>query len=135
MKTNERFANRLIYNNVQTILAMEYNVDSGNTAFLFMQATDSNQFFFTLTINKWDLDQREPIYGYTMYKINEDFDFFNWNDFQNQILLQENKLWLIANRPDSMTVQDYVFILSDATITEVWRSEFKSENKEGILKA
>ena len=70
-----------------------------------------------------------------MYKINEDFDFFNWNDFQNQILLQENKLWLIANRPDSMTVQDYVFILSDATITEVWRSEFKSENKEGILKA
>ena len=47
----------------------------------------------------------------------------------------ENKLWLITNRPDSMTVEDYVFMLNDATVGEVWRSEFKSENKAGILKA
>ena len=70
-----------------------------------------------------------------MYKINEDFDFFNWNDFQNMALLMENKFWLIANRPDAMTVEDYVFILNDADISEVWRSEYKSENKAGILKA
>ena len=70
-----------------------------------------------------------------MYKINEDFDFFNWNDFQNMALLLENKFWLIANRPDAMTVEDYVFILNDADISEVWRSEYKSENKAGILKA
>lgn len=42
VKTNERFNNRLIYNNVQSIINMEYNIDSGNTVFLFMQASDSN---------------------------------------------------------------------------------------------
>ena len=34
-----------------------------------------------------------------------------------------------------MTVEDYVFMLNDATVGDVWRSEFKSENKAGILKA
>lgn len=114
---------------------MEYNEDSGNTAFLFMQASDSNQFFLTLTINKWDLDNEEPLYGFIMYKINEEFDYFNWNDFQKMALLLKDKLLLIANNPDAMTVYDYAFMLQDDKIGNVYKDEFKSENKAGILKA
>ena len=114
---------------------MEYNEDSGNTAFLFMQASDSNQFFLTLTINKWDLDQQKPIYGNVMYKINEEFDYFNWNDFTKMTILLQDKLFLIANDPDAMTVYDYVFMLSDDKIGNAYKDEYKSENKAGILKA
>lgn len=72
----------MVYTNVQTLLNIQYNEDSGNTVFLFMQASDSNQFFLTLTMNKWNLDSEDPIYGFIMYKINEDFDYFNSNEFQ-----------------------------------------------------
>ena len=71
MKTNEKFADRLVYTNVQSVINMEYNAESGNTVFLFMQATEANKFYLTLTVNKWDLDEKEPIYSFLMYKINE----------------------------------------------------------------
>ena len=70
-----------------------------------------------------------------MYKINEDIDYFHTNDFQQMALLQQNKLFLIANNPDQMTVTDYVFMLNDDIIGNVYKSEYKSENKAGILKA
>lgn len=70
-----------------------------------------------------------------MYKINEDFDFFHWNDFQKMALLMQDKLFLITNSPDQMTVTDYAFMLNDADIGKVYKSEYKSENKAGILKA
>ena len=70
-----------------------------------------------------------------MYKINEDIDYFNTNEFQKMALLQQNKLFLIANNPDQMTVTDYAFMLNDAEIGNVYKSEYKSENKAGILKA
>ena len=134
-KTNEKYDHRQVYTGVQTIINMEYNGVSGNTAFLFMQASASNQFFLTLTMNKWDGEKDEPIYGYTMYKINEDFDFFNWDDFQRMALLSENKLSIIANSPDGMTVDDYYLMLTDDQIGSAYHVEFKSENKAGILKA
>ena len=53
-KTNEKLDHRLIYTGVQSIINIEYNKVSGNSAFLFMQANESNQFYLTLTVNKWD---------------------------------------------------------------------------------
>lgn len=70
-----------------------------------------------------------------MYKINEDIDYFHTDDFQKMVLLQQNKLFLIANNPDQMTVTDYAFMLNDDIIGNVYKSEYKSENKAGILKA
>ena len=89
----------------------------------------------TLTVNKWDNVEKEPIYSFIMYKINEQFDYFNWDDFQNLALLQEDKLFLVANRPDAMTVSNYYFMLNDGEITTAWNETTKSENEEGILRA
>lgn len=70
-----------------------------------------------------------------MYKINQDFDYFAWDEFQKMALLTSNKLLLTSNSPDEMTVTDYFFMLNDATITNAYNETYKTENEEGILKA